>query len=223
MHLHSQTLPPQHRWWMAPLLLAAGLLVASTPTAAADADADGAFVWAASKSGGAVVIRPGLALASPGNLRLGLESSLIAADATSDGTVAAPLAVWSEVDLPGQRATSIFRMRLDARSGAGRAMLRQSRSLSTASGVDMRIGSGLEAGQRANGRSAFIARQELTLDFPNLGTALAGSAVLDNATPVATSLKFEQKLPLGITLSATFPDLHAVPNPVFRAGISGRW
>lgn len=218
MHRHGRILIQWRKARIPVIALALDLVAASTTMAG-----NGAFVWTASKSGEAVVMRPALALTSPGRFRLGLESTLVAADATSAGTVAAPLAVWSEMDLAEPGATSTLGMRLDARSGAGRAVLRQQRSVSTESGTDLSFASALEAGHRANGRSAFVARQEVKLDFPDLGAALAGSAVLDNAAPVSASLKIEQRLPLGISLSATVDDLSTAPNAVFRAGVSGRW
>lgn len=219
MHLHRQTRREKGRAGLSGVAIAAGLLCLSGGAMAGE----GPFFWNASKSGDTLSVRPGLALAVPGNLRIGLESSLVAASPAGAGTTAAPLALWGEMDLPGLQATGTLGMRLDARSGAGRAILRQSRRLSAGSVANLRLANAFEAGQRADGRSAFTARQELRLEFSSVGAALAGSAVLDNAVPVATSLKLEQKLPLGISLTATLTDLRADPNAVIRAGLSGRW
>ncbi|PYB69635.1 hypothetical protein [Rhizobium wuzhouense] len=199
--------------------LTAGLLSATMQAEAGD----GPFVWNATKTGDTLKVRPGVALTVPGNLRLGLESALIAADPSGARTKTAPLAVWSEMDLPGRQAASTLGMRLDPHSGAGRAVLRQARDVSTGTNVDLSLVNAFEAGQRINGRSAFVARQELRLEFSDIGAALAGTAVLDNAAPAYASIKVEQQLPLGINLSATVSDLRTRPNAVFRAGLSGRW
>jgi hypothetical protein len=219
MHLHRQTRREKGRPGLSGVAIVAGLIGLSGVAMAGE----GPLLWNASKSGDTLNVRPGLALAMPGNLRLGLESSLVAASPAGAGTTAAPLALWSELDLPGSQAASTLGMRLDARSGAGRAILRQSRSLSAGPVADLQLANAFEAGQRADGSSAFIARQELRLEFSDIGAALAGSAVLDNAAAVATSLKLEQKLPLGISLTATLTDLRAASNAVIRAGLSGRW
>lgn len=201
------------------VLLAAGLLAVTKP---ADAG-EGSLLWAATKPGDTLLMRPGLALGSKGDLRLGLESSLETANASRPGTIAAPLVVWGEVDLPGRAWASVLAMRLDARTTAGRVVLRRDRRLAANASLDLSLSNALEAGKRADGSNAFVARQETRLDFLDIGAALAGTVVLDNAAPVSASLKLEQQLPLGISVSATFADLGHASEAVLRARMHRQW
>ncbi len=221
MQLHRRLRFAQRRASARLLWLAAGLLAAYAGPVAAEG---GPLSWSASRSGEALVLRPGVSLASSGNLRVGLESTLVAATATRAGTTSAPMVLWSQIDLPGASLIpATLGMRLDARSGAGRAVLRQSRIVSAGSVADLSLANSIEAGHRANGRSAFVGRQELRLEFPDIGVAVAGDAVLDNAAPLSASLRIEQTWPVGIRLSATLSDLHTAPNAVIRAGLNRHW
>jgi hypothetical protein len=182
------------------------------------------FVWSATGSPEDLGIRTGLALDLPGRPRFGSESNLRLSTGSQSGTVHPPLRLWGEVDVrKSDVAPASVGVRLDLVSGAARAALRQSRTITADGPAVVSLNRTFEAGRRSNGESAFLASQDLRLAFSDIDTIVTGGILMDNKAPFRAEIGLEKNLRPGIRLNATLSDLAHKPNARLNARFERQW
>lgn len=185
---------------------------------------EGPVVWSISGSTSDLAIRSGLALDMPGRPRFGAESTLRISTRTDSGTAHPPLRLWGEVDVrKSEVAPTSLGLALNPSTGAARASLRQSRAVVDQGATTLSLHRALEVGRRAEGGSAFVARQDIRLVFTGIDVAATGGIVMDNKAPFRAEIGLEKRLPLGVSLKAVLLDLAHEPAARIDARFERRW